>query len=159
MDILCGWIRGLVAASVTASLAKLLTPAGPVRKVTAFVSGIVLLSALLSPALKADTEAFSAALSDYRATAAALTDDMERQEKQLLRVYIEQQSAAYILDEARRLGLPDLSVTVRAKWGDESWIPCEVSLTGPAEAGPRQRMTEFLTSELGIPAERQHWDG
>ena len=46
-------------------------------------------------------------------------DDLEEQENQLLRTYIEQKTAAYILDEARSIGMPEPSVSVKVKWGDE----------------------------------------
>ena len=159
IEIVHNWVRALVTASVVAALAKQLTPAGPVKKVTVFVSGIMLLSALLTPLLRLDSGALAQAMSDYRTTVAELTQDMESQENHLLRVYIEQQSAAYILDEARRLGLTQLEVSVRTKWGDESWVPYEVNIVGEAPQDLRSRLAGYLFSDMGIPPERQHWDG
>ena len=152
------WIRALVTASVIAALAKQLTPGGPVRKVTGFVCGVMLLSTLLSPVLQLDLGALAEASADYRATVAKLTEDMESQEKQLLRVYIQQQTSAYILDEARRMGVAQLQVEVLAKWRDESWVPYEVSVSGAVTPDQRKRLSDYLRSELGIPAERQRWN-
>ena len=108
--------------------------------------------------LRTDEASFSLALDDYRRTVAELTDDLEEQEKQLLRTYIEQKTAAYILDEARSIGMPEPSVSVKVKWGDDSWVPCEVSIRGEITAEQRYRMSAYLAAELGIPAERQHWN-
>ena len=158
MNSLQSWIQGLVAASVLAALAQQLTPNGPVKKVTEFVCGVMLMAMLLSPVLNADRTVFSYALSDYRQTVAELSQDLETQEKQLLRVYIEQQSQAYILDEARLLGLTELQATVQVKWGDESWVPIEVYLNGAPTPEQKSRLSGFLDAELGIPVERQHWN-
>ena len=127
---LFSWIRSLVAASLLSALALQLTPEGSVKRVTRFTCGILLACTLLSPVLRTDETSFSLALNDYRRTVAELTDDLEEQENQLLRTYIEQKTAAYILDEARSIGMPEPSVSVKVKWGDESWVPCEVTIRG-----------------------------
>lgn len=154
---LFSWIRSLVAASILSALALHLTPDGNVKRVTRFACGILLACTLLSPVLRADEASFSLALSDYRRTVAELTDDLEQQENQLLRAYIEQKTAAYILDEARTLGMAEPSVSVKVKWGDESWVPCEVTIRADATAEQKYRLSAYLAAELGIPSERQHW--
>ena len=131
---LFSWIRSLVAASLLSALALQLTPEGSVKRVTRFTCGILLACTLLSPVLRTDETSFSLALNDYRRTVAELTDDLEEQENQLLRTYIEQKTAAYILDEARSIGMPEPSVSVKVKWGDESWVPCEVTIRGEITA-------------------------
>lgn len=155
---LFSWIRSLVAASLLSALALQLTPEGGAKRVTRFTCGILLACTLLSPVLRTDEASFSLALDDYRRTVAELTDDLEEQEKQLLRTYIEQKTAAYILDEARSIGMPEPSVSVKVKWGDDSWVPCEVAIRGEITAEQRYRMSAYLAAELGIPAERQHWN-
>jgi len=152
------WIRGLLAASVLSAVAGQLAPAGPVKKVTAFACEIVLLAMLLSPVVHADRTVFSHALTDYRATVAELTEDLETQEKQLLRLYIQQQTEAYILDEAYLRQIEDAEISVRTKWGDESWVPYEVSIKGTFTPEQKAHMQRFLDAELGIPQERQHWN-
>lgn len=152
------WIRRLVAASVIAALAGQLTPDGPVRKVTSFVCGVMLLSVLVSPAVKADLGILADAAADYRATAARLTEDMEAKEKQLLRVYIQEQTEAYILDEAERMGVSGLQVKVLARWKGESWVPQEASISGQISSQQQERLSDFLCAELGIPKDRQRWN-
>ena len=125
---LFSWIRSLVAASLLSALALQLTPEGSVKRVTRFTCGILLACTLLSPVLRTDETSFSLALNDYRRTVAELTDDLEEQENQLLRTYI-----------------------------DESWVPCEVTIRGEITAEQRYRLSAYLAAGLGIPAERQHW--
>ena len=154
---LFSWIRSLIAASLVSALALQLTPPGSVKKVTRFACGILLACTMLSPVLRTDDTSFSLALDDYRRTVAELTDDLEEQENQLLRTYIEQKTAAYILDEAQSLGMPEPAVSVKVKWGDESWVPYEAAIRVNATAEQQYRLSAYLAAELGIPAERQHW--
>ena len=158
MNLLRSWILGLTSASLVAAAARVLTPEGNVRRVTEFMCGAMLACMLLSPALKMDRDAFSRALAEQRALTAELTEDLEGREKQLLRPYIQEQCAAYILDEAQRLGITDLRCSVRVKWRDESWVPFEVTLHTAAPREARQRLGDYLDGELGIPPERQRWN-
>ena len=159
MGVFSGWIRGLVTASVLTALSVQMIPRGPVKTITAAVCGVMLMGILLEPLAKADGTVFSFALADYRRMAAELTQDMEAEEKQLLRAYIEQECGAYILDEALRIGVTDLEVQVRAAWENESWIPKEARFKGTCSESQRSRIESFAASELGIPAERQFWNG
>lgn len=156
-QLLHDWILGLTAAALVAALAQLLTPKGPVEKVTGFVSTVMLIAALLAPLLELDMDTFSWSMAEYRRTVAETTQDMEAQEKRLLRSYIEESCAAYILDEARVLGIADGVVEVSAKWGNETWIPCEASMTMAATSEQKQRLSGWIAAQLGIPEERQRW--
>lgn len=158
MTFVRSWAKGLIAASVLSAVCTQLGGRGATKKVMDFVCGILMLSVLLSPMLHADREAFADALSNYRAAAAALTEDAEEREKQLLRTYIEQKCGAYILDEAEAIGAALSEVTVRAVWRGESWIPWEAQLRGTITAEQRAVLGACMESQLGIPPERQRWN-
>ncbi len=158
MSFFHSWILGLTGASILAALARELTPDGPVKKVTGFVCGVMLAGVMLSPVLRLDREHLASALTEYRLTAAELTQDVETRENALMRTYIQDRCRAYILDEAQRLGISDLSCSVRVKWRDESWVPFEVTLRTAASRDLRRQLEEYLDGELGIPPERQRWD-
>ena len=158
MSFLRSWARGLVYASILAAVVRQLGEKSPVKKVIDFVCGAVMLGLLISPLLNADREAFSDTMSGYRAAAATVTEDAAEREKQLLRTYIEQKCAAYILDEAAALGAELSSAAVRARWNGEYWVPREAYLNGNVTPEQRVRLSGCLESELGIPPERQHWN-
>ncbi len=159
MEVFSNWIRGLVAASVMTALSAQMIPRGPVKKITEALCGVMLMGILLNPLAKADTAVFSYALADYRRMAAELTQDMEAEEKQLLRSYIEQKCGAYILDEAAALGAEDLEVQVSAAWENETWIPKEARVKGILTQPQRSQLSGFMEAELGIPEVRQFWNG
>ncbi len=152
------WIFGLIAAAVIASAAQLFTVGSPVEKVTGFICSVMLMAALLSPLLKLDPDALSLSLASYRETVALLTEDLETQQNQLMRSYIEEQCAAYILDEAQILGIADGRVEVKAKWAGDSWIPCEATMTMPLTADQQRQLSNWMAAQLGITEERQYWN-
>ena len=146
---LFSWIRSLVAASLLSALALQLTPEGSVKRVTRFTCGILLACTLLSPVLRTDETSFSLALNDYRRTVAAgksTAANIHRTEDRGIHI-----GRGTIHRDA------GTSVSVKVKWGDESWVPCEVTIRGEITAEQRYRLSAYLAAELGIPAERQHW--
>ena len=151
------WICSLTAASAVAAIAKQLTPDGSVKKVTEVLCGVMLAAVLAYPLAWADLTVLAESLAEYRRTAAELTLDASAAEKQLLREYIEEQCAAYILREAHNLGLEELRVTVRTKWRDENWVPYEARVEGTLSAVNRSVLSAYMEAELGIPRERQSW--
>ena len=157
-QILRDWILGLTAAAVLASCAQLLTPKGPIEKVTGFVCSLMLTAALLSPLMELDIDAFSWSLSTYRQRVAQLTEELESREKRLIGTYIENQCAAYILDEAHVLGVTGGKAEVSAKWDNENWVPYEASVTMTVTPEQKQDLSNWMTVQLGIPVERQRWN-
>ncbi len=153
------WICALTAASAVSALAKQLTADANVKKVTQLLCGVVLSVTLAAPLLEADIPTLSLSLSEYRRTAAELTGDGESAEEYLLRQYIEQQCAAYILREAHTLGVEDIHAVVRTKWRGENWVPYEAEISGTLSNEARNRLRAYMESELGIPPARQVWDG
>ena len=65
-------------------------------------------------------------------------------------------SFSLALNDYRRT-VAELTDDLEVKWGDESWVPCEVTIRGEITAEQRYRLSAYLAAELGIPAERQHW--
>ena len=159
MELLRNWISALTAASAAAAIARQITPSGPVKKMTELSCAIMLLGVMLSMVVKPDMETLAGSMSEYRRTTAVLTEDMETVERQLLRSFIEEQCAAYILDEAAKMEIENIQVSVSAKWRDENWVPYEAQITGETTPMARQRLESFIESELGISAERQYWNG
>ena len=153
------WILSLTSASAVAALAKQFTPAGNVTKVTELLCGIMLMAVLIAPAVRMDIPALALSMTEYRRTAAELTQDAKTAEQQLLREYVERQCAAYITERAHNLGIQDVSIIVKTKWRDECWVPYEVHTEGAMSAEDREALAAYMESELGIPRERQIWNG
>ena len=157
-QILHDWIIGMTATSLLAACAQTLSPKGAVEKVTGFVCSLMLTAALVSPLMELEPDSFSWSASAYRRTVTQITADLADQQNRLLCTHIENQCAAYILDEARALGVSNGEAEVSAKWSDENWMPYEASLTMCVTPDQKQKLSSWLTAQLGIPAERQRWN-
>ena len=152
------WILSLTGASIIASAAEKLTPKGNVKKLTRFVCSLMLLGIILRPLLRMDRDELALAMSQYHINSSKLSGDLEAKEKELLRSYIQERCRAYILDEARNLGLDNMDCRVKLKWRDESWVPYEIEITGNFSEPERKKLSERMDAELGVPLERQHWN-
>ena len=157
-EVLHSWIMGLFGAALLGALAMAITPEGPVRTVLRTLCGIVLALALVSPLLKLDMENYSLNMARYREESARLTEALAETENRLSRAIIQEECAAYIWDKAQNLGLSPDVVEVVAKWGGDCWIPDEAYVEASGTQEQRRALAGVLEAELGITAERQHWN-
>lgn len=153
-ELLHNWIWGLTSAAILASCANALCDKGAVSAVLRFACGLLLLSALLGPLQGMDWTEYALALRETKESAKALSREIEEQNQSLARLYIEEECEAYILDEARKLGLEGRA-EVRAKWMDNAFLPWEVTLSF-GEAANTRALSARIEAELGIPTERQY---
>ncbi len=154
-ELLHDWVVGLTSAAILVACGGALCEKGAVSRVLRFAGGLLLLFALLGPLQGLDWEEYALALSEARALTEELSGELEERNRNLERLYIEESCAAYILDEAEKLGLEG-SVEVRARWMDNAFLPWEATLSFP-ESPARKSLAGSIASELGIPEERQYW--
>ena len=153
-ELLHNWVWGLTTAAILSTCANALCNKGAVSRVLRFACGLLLLSALLGPFRGMDWEEYALALREMKESAKALSAELEERNQSLERLYIEEECSAYILDEARKLGLEG-HAEVRAKWMDNAFLPWEVTLYFNESANTRA-LTDIIEAELGIPEERQY---
>ena len=149
------WILGLTAGSILCAAAEALSPNAAVSRVLKLTCGAVLLSLLLSPLLSPDWETYALSMAEYHRKNMELSREIELRQDYLSRVYIEQECAAYILDEANSLGM-DGTAEVSVEWRDRCFVPVSAELTLQGADG-KERLSRWLEAELGIPAEKQVW--
>lgn len=149
------WLLGIVASSLIASVAMLVTPAGRVRQVTRMTCGAVCALAMISPLLQIDPDTLFVSMAAYEQAAQSVMVKAEEESKLLERTYIEEECAAYILAKATEKQIPTDSVAVSARWDDDLavWYPWSVNMEAPYS----QALSALMETELGIPPERQTW--
>ena len=147
------WLTSIVVVTLLLSVAQTLVPEGSVRRVASFIGGLILLAALLRPVLGADLERLRLDLDGYEQALQEAREELASSGETELTERIEERTAAYISDKADALGL-EVAVQVEAAVGpDGVTLPEKAELTGPYS----QELADFMTRELGIPAERQVW--
>ena len=151
------WIPGIFSASLLAAMALALCPKGRVREVTRLVCGIVCALAVADPLIKLDTDRLASAIAEYSQQAEILAEDGEEEGKMLERTYIEEECAAYICSKAAQRGVSAAGASVQARWDDEAliWVPWSAAV----EAAYSAELSALIEQDLGIPAERQEWNG
>ena len=149
------WLTAVVLVTMRLSVAQTLVPEGTVRKITSFIGGLLLLVVMLQPLLRTDLGSLRIHAEDYAAAIEERQVELESAENEALAQGIAERTAAYISDKAAGLGL---TVTVRVETepgADGTPLPERVYLEGTKS----EELSHWLAEELGIPAERQVWNG
>ena len=151
------WVRGLAAAGLFTGAVLALSPGGRSGKVLRLVCTLLLLAVLLSPLGRLDYDAYAEELSRRRLLGLDLSAKGEAESLRLLGSVIQQQTEAYILDQAAALGIRAARVEVTLAAGEEIPYPrsAEVWLEGGTTG--KEALEEILEGELGIPPRRQIW--
>lgn len=159
MGFVRAWLLGVTAAALVLALAETLAPEGAVKKVCRLAGGMALLLAAAGPVLDAlDGSALTRGLESWRDRSQRYEQELEEQNEQLYLAIIEEETAAYVMDKAREFGFEcDVEVTFGY---DEKAAPCPWEVTARGEWTPerRARLGRLLEEELGVPAQRQHYE-
>lgn len=159
VDAVGSWVKTIAGAGIITALALTLTPKGRVHRVLRLVCGCVMVIALVSPILSFDIDSFSMNAAYYRAELEDVQASVDETSNRLYRTIIEEESCAYILDKAQVIGLEVSSVTVTAKWGDGYFYPYELFIDAQGTQQDKDALLQAIEGELGIPSERQNWNG
>ena len=146
------WLTSIAAVTLLLTVVQALVPEGTVKKIAGFTGGLLLLAALLQPALKTDLGRLRLDFSDYEEAVGERAAELDAAGKDELAAIIAGRTAAYISDKADALGL-GVTAQVRTEPAEGIPVPASVELTGPYS----QDLADWIAGELGIPAERQVW--
>ena len=147
------WLTSIAAVTLMLTVVQTLVPEGTLRKISGFTGGLLLLAALLQPVLKTDLGRLRLDFSDYEAAIGERAAELDVAGKEELAAIIAGRTAAYISDKADALGLR-VTARVETEPGvDGTPLPASAELTGPYS----RELADWITGELGIPAERQGW--
>ena len=147
------WLTSIAAVTLMLTVVQTMVPEGTLRKISGFTGGLLLLAALLQPVLKTDLGRLRLDFSDYEAAIGERAAELDAAGKEELAAIIAGRTAAYISDKADALGLR-VTARVETEPGvDGTPLPASAELTGPYS----RELADWITGELGIPAERQVW--
>ena len=148
------WLTSVAAVAMILTVVQTLVPEGAIRRISGFTGGLLLLAALLQPALRTDLGRLRLDFSDYGAAIGERAEELNAAGKEEVARIIAERTAAYISDKADALGL---AVTARVEiepGEDGTPLPHSAELTGPYS----RDLADWMALELGIPAERQVWN-
>ena len=155
MDAVRSWLVSVICTAMAVAVAESIAPPGGMKKIVSLTGEFLLLLVLVQPLEDLRPDAFHLEYDVYRQSVERQRQELEKEQKKELQTLIEQQTAAYISDKARNLGL-DCRVTVCCKVGEEG-VPYPDSVT--VEGAASEELGAWITQELNIPTERQVFHG
>ena len=152
------WLLAVIAVSLLCAVAEALMPSGAVKRVGRLVCGLVLVGAILSPAARLDVDGGRRWLERYLFSVQAREAELEHEVNSQIKIIIEQEYAAYILDKAAQLGL-DCTVRVECGLSEEGlYLPVRTEVAGLSTAGSQRELIRIIKEDLGVPEERQFYE-
>ena len=169
MDAAREWLLGVTAAAILAALAEGLMQEGGPKRVGRLVCGLVLLAAVF-PLLccgvhtalhcteaRGGLPAGSERRSGYSAQIEEQADRLRTDTNDWMKLVIEEQCAAYVMDKAAELGI---TCQVRVTCTQEEagvFLPWRCSVTGDLAQEEQEQLVREIQSDLDIPAQRQEY--
>ena len=149
------WLLTVIAASLICALADALMPPGAVRRVGRLVCGLVLLGAILSPLARLDLSGSQRWLQDYLASLENREAELAETVNEQMKVIIEQEYAAYIVDKAAELGWTCTARVTCERSEEGLYLPVRTEVTGPQTAGVPAQLVQSIAEDLGVPKKAQ----
>ena len=150
-----GWLLAVIAVSLLCAVADALMPPGGVRRVGRLVCGLVLMGAVLSPVAELDVEEGRRWLEDYLASVHSREAELTQTVESQMKVIIEQEYAAYIVDKAAELGWTCTAQVTCERSEEGLYLPVRTEVTGPQTAGVPAQLVQSIAEDLGVPKEAQ----
>ena len=158
MNGLNAYLLSVSAAALLVNLISNLVPNEKNRKVSLFTGNIILILAILSPLVSFDDRAIENAFRDLIVEAGQVQTKPVFGDDQTMELLIMEQCEAYVLDKARELDA-DISVTITAERKDGVPYPASALVTGTCSQTNREKLSNILEEDLGIPRWKQEWNG
>ena len=151
------WLLAVISVSLLCAVADSLMPSGAVKRVGRLVCGLVLMGAILSPVANLDVDGGRRWLDSYFASVRVREAELEETVNGQMKVIIEEEYAAYILDKAAQLGL-DCTVRVECRLSEDGlYLPHRTEVAGLGTAAAQKQLIQVIAEDLGVPAERQFY--
>ena len=119
------------------------------------VCGLVLMGAVLSPVAELDVEGGRRWLEDYLASVHSREAELTQTVESQMKVIIEQEYAAYIVDKAAELGWTCTARVTCERSEEGLYLPVRTEVTGPQTAGVPAQLVQSIAEDLGVPKEAQ----
>ncbi len=153
MELLRGWMLGIIGVAILASFAQSLMPEGGVKQVGKLVCGLALAAAILRPLGDPAESLWFPDMDEDALNVRA--QQLRTQRNDYMRGVIEEELAAYSMDKAAQLGI-DCRVQVTCALGEEGIVLPEQVLIYGISAEEGLPLASALQQDLGLKTEQIH---
>ena len=134
------------------------TPEGGAKKVSQLLSTVILLTAIVAFVGSIDFQEYAQQAASMEEIEKNYAKDFAESEKELKHLIIESRCREYILDKAEENGSWIYTIDFEFRNSEDSvFYPYSVEITGVWGPLQKKELTAVISSELGIPSERQQW--
>lgn len=155
MEGLRQYVISVVAAGIICGILTHITSGSAGRQVAGILCGLFMTIVLLQPLASVGEINWEPLLDNWEQQGEVFASEGVDAVADRKAELIKQQAEAYILDKAAAMhAAVEADITVGA-----DGIPVSVRISGAVSPLVKSRLTDILTSELGIPKENQQWTG
>lgn len=151
------WLLGVACASFLLVVSGALVQGSSGKRVCKLAGSLLLLLVTMGPILRLDQQDWEELLQLDTQVMEEAEQALSEQNNLMYESIIEEETEAYILDKAEALGV-QCQVEVVVQWEDEIPQPWSVRVKGTWTQAQRDRLSNMLVEELGIPQERQSFE-
>ena len=150
------YILGIIATAIFCAVTRsLLDEKSAIGQIVRLLGSILLTIAIIVPLKNISFQDISAYFNDITIEANRYAEQGAAYAQHNKCTIIKEQTEAYILDKANRLGL---DIAVEVALGEEDMIPNGITITGPVSPYAKEVMGTFVEETLGIAKENQQWN-
>lgn len=150
MEVISSWLLGITGAAILAAVADGLIPPGPIRRVGKMVCGLVLLVAVLRPVIQMDGATLELLSQNWQGEMDEYTQRLQEGQDQQMKLVIEGQCSAYIVDKAAQLGAACQAKVSCIQTGEGIFLPQSAHIVGEFTLQQQQELMQALEEDLGL---------
>lgn len=147
----------LTAAAILAAILRKMTPDEHHNWAVRLGSGLLILITAFAPLVQVDPFQAARAVVVRGYGDPLSTEGVDHAANKLMEELISDAAESYILDKAGEMGV-NIEAMVETALQDRYPVPWSVTINSDAAEYQRDALSEMITKDLGIPAERQGWN-
>lgn len=157
-DIIGTWIIGIVGTSLVTCIISSIAPKGKSRNMCRFIGGLLMLIAVLKPLINIEAGGMAKVVASLKTESGIYTANLEEENFKMFKEIIAEDTAAYILDKAEKLGVVQCEVSVSTKKEEDGYpYPYEIWVSAFMSEVQKAELSVCIETDLGISADKQHW--
>lgn len=151
-------LRTLIAMSLIGGAALHVCPKSGTKQVLKLLVTVILIAAVLTPLHELDYDRLGLEEARLGSAEERILQDSRQRERSLKEQFFIRNCENYVRVHAEELGLRVENIRLNViRTGEESWEPLSVSLEVSGNPQAREQLCQRISTELGIPPERQVW--
>ena len=153
IDFLKEWLAHIISVLLLISIAQHLMPRGSLQKVSALISGLILLVVMLEPIPMIKELDWDTKIRNYQQEFETKKEEFASDSEAILSEEIQKETVNVIEQQAVLYGYPVKAMVETTVSGEGIPLPTGVTIQGAYQ----EELSQWMASSLDIPRSRQTW--